>query len=258
MKNSDLKRFYKGDGIDPKDFVRLGQDGKIPEDLLPETGGTTILELSNVSGTLTDEQYELASDDNCIITLGTQRYYKMYDAATLIVYQTATRQAGQDSALYEYIEITKATKEWEYKEDNIVAANPTLEGTEAELTGIEIGKTKYKIPSGGGGAGGHLLTIVAKNKSGSHLSTATIRVIYSNETEESVTLTVDDSAQPEYTTIQNVVAFVFTENADVSNPIGSVTGTIGASGTATTLNEKILFTLYTDATCTIYVTQTGN
>lgn len=145
MKNSDLKRFYKGSGIDPKDFVRLGQDGKIPGDLLPETG-PTILELSDVSGTLTNEQYELASGDNCVIALGTQRYYKMYDAATLIVYQTGTRQAGQDSALYEYIEITKSTKAWEYKNDNIVAANPTLEGTESELTGIEIGGTKYKVP----------------------------------------------------------------------------------------------------------------
>ena len=33
-----------------------------------------------------------------------------------------------------------------------VSANPTLAGTEADLTGIEVGGTKYKVPSGGGGA----------------------------------------------------------------------------------------------------------
>lgn len=31
-----------------------------------------------------------------------------------------------------------------------VVANPTLVGTEAELTGLQVGNTKYKVPSGGG------------------------------------------------------------------------------------------------------------
>lgn len=35
-----------------------------------------------------------------------------------------------------------------------VSANPTLSGSEAYLTGLQIGSTKYKIPSGGGGGGG--------------------------------------------------------------------------------------------------------
>lgn len=32
-----------------------------------------------------------------------------------------------------------------------VVANPTLAGTEADLTGLQVGDTKYKVPSGGGG-----------------------------------------------------------------------------------------------------------
>lgn len=32
-----------------------------------------------------------------------------------------------------------------------VIANPTLAGTEGDLTGLQVGDTKYKIPSGGGG-----------------------------------------------------------------------------------------------------------
>ena len=35
-----------------------------------------------------------------------------------------------------------------------VSANPTLSGSETELTGLQIGSTKYKIPSGGSGGGG--------------------------------------------------------------------------------------------------------
>lgn len=31
-----------------------------------------------------------------------------------------------------------------------VAANPTLAGTEADLTGLQVGDTKYKVPEGGG------------------------------------------------------------------------------------------------------------
>ena len=33
----------------------------------------------------------------------------------------------------------------------VVSANPTLAGTEDNLTGLQVGDTKYKVPSGGGG-----------------------------------------------------------------------------------------------------------
>ena len=33
-----------------------------------------------------------------------------------------------------------------------VVANPTLAGTEDNLTGLQVGDTKYKVPSGGGGS----------------------------------------------------------------------------------------------------------
>lgn len=35
--------------------------------------------------------------------------------------------------------------------DGRVTANPTLAGTESSLTGLQIGSTKYKVPSGSGG-----------------------------------------------------------------------------------------------------------
>ena len=38
--------------------------------------------------------------------------------------------------------------------DGRVVANPTLAGTESDLTGLQVNGTKYKVPSGGGGGGG--------------------------------------------------------------------------------------------------------
>ena len=40
-----------------------------------------------------------------------------------------------------------------------VSANPALSGSEAYLTGLQIGSTKYKIPSGGGGGGSGSCTL---------------------------------------------------------------------------------------------------
>lgn len=40
-----------------------------------------------------------------------------------------------------------------------VSANPTLSGSETELTGLQIGSTKYKIPTGGGGGGSGSCTL---------------------------------------------------------------------------------------------------
>lgn len=36
----------------------------------------------------------------------------------------------------------------------LVVANPTLAGTESDLTALQVNGTKYKVPSGGGGGGG--------------------------------------------------------------------------------------------------------
>ena len=38
-----------------------------------------------------------------------------------------------------------------------VVANPTLAGTENNLTGIQVGETKYKVPAGGGGGGSEVV-----------------------------------------------------------------------------------------------------
>ena len=48
-----------------------------------------------------------------------------------------------------------------------VIANPTLAGTETELTGLSVNGTKYKVPTGGSGGGTqlyhHTLTVMLEN-----------------------------------------------------------------------------------------------
>lgn len=58
-----------------------------------------------------------------------------------------------------------ATKEYvdetfEKKADVVeVVANPELSGDEPDLTGLQVGETKYAVPQGGGGNNGHTLTV---------------------------------------------------------------------------------------------------
>lgn len=53
MENGDLKRYYKVNNQDAKDFARLNADGKIDKDLLPSDVGTTVV--ANPTGTATDD-----------------------------------------------------------------------------------------------------------------------------------------------------------------------------------------------------------
>lgn len=58
---------------------------------------------------------------------------------------------------------------WAIGTDNgtSVTANPTLAGTEAALTGLQVGSTKYKIESGGGGVeNGYVLIDITSGNAG--------------------------------------------------------------------------------------------
>lgn len=66
-----------------------------------------------------------------------------------------------------------ATKEYvdetfEKKADVVdVVANPELSGDEADLTGLQVGDTKYKVPQGGGGVAKYLHSVSAQLRLGS-------------------------------------------------------------------------------------------
>ena len=124
-------------------------------DVVTIDAGQEIVELTGLSGTLSNDDYAKVSGDNCVIKMSTQYLYRAFNASTLIVYQALTRQAGTGKALFDYVEITKADKTWELKADDIVEANPTVpEGeTPTDLTGLKVGNAYYNVPSGSGGGG---------------------------------------------------------------------------------------------------------
>lgn len=80
--------------------------------------GFDVLELSDLSGTLTNEQYALALSNQCLIKLGTQYYYKDIDSQYYLVYKAATRVAANDTYV-ENITITKSNKAWVYNAETI-------------------------------------------------------------------------------------------------------------------------------------------
>lgn len=86
------------------------------------------------------------------------------DIDTNTIYMVLDSEASQQGNVYnEYLYINNA---WELIGTTEVAetviANPTLAGTEAELTGLQVGDTKYKV-GGGGSELGEVITIDSTN-----------------------------------------------------------------------------------------------
>ena len=77
--------------------------------------GINVVELEGLSGTLSDEQYDKITKNNCMIMLSTQYFYKQYSAATVIKYGALPRVTANHGVVFESIDIDKTTKAYEYK-----------------------------------------------------------------------------------------------------------------------------------------------
>lgn len=75
-----------------------------------------VVEIHNMSGTLSDEDFAKISNDNCIIKASTQYFSKQYHASTLIRYG-ATPRIGNNKIIFDYIEIDKESKAFELKNE---------------------------------------------------------------------------------------------------------------------------------------------
>ena len=98
----------------------LTEDSKMEmiADYLKNSGlvGIETLSLDGLSGTLSDDEYAKILKDNCVITVGTQYYYKQYQAATAIRYG-ATPRLGTNKVIFEYVDIDKDSKAYEAKHE---------------------------------------------------------------------------------------------------------------------------------------------
>lgn len=114
----------------------------------------TLIELTSTSGTLTDEQYNSLVATPHAMVKWSNRYYRFnYDSGSNLYYISF----GYNSNIYSefrMMPINKTNKTYYFATSSIllsdaVVANPTLLGTEADLTSIGIKGTNYAIPSGG-------------------------------------------------------------------------------------------------------------
>lgn len=83
--------------------------------------GINVVQVTNMSGTLSDDDYNKLLQPNSVILASTQFYYKQYDASTMLRFASAPR-LGVDKVIFDYIEIDKATKAYELKNETYPAA----------------------------------------------------------------------------------------------------------------------------------------
>lgn len=83
--------------------------------------GINVVQITNMSGTLSDEDYKKLLQANSVILASTQFYYKQYDASTLLRFASAPR-LGVNKIIFDYIEIEKSTKAYELKNEQYPAA----------------------------------------------------------------------------------------------------------------------------------------
>lgn len=85
--------------------------------------GVETVNLVGLSGTFSDEEYAKIQKDNCVITVGTQYYYKQYSAATVIKYGAIPRaSANKAQVIFDYVDIDKSTKTYEVSHEEVPAA----------------------------------------------------------------------------------------------------------------------------------------
>ena len=113
---------------------------KVPE-------GMQVLELSSNSGTLTDEQYALASGNKCIVKYGITFLHKNKETGSNIKYDSFIEEHDTPPQFLQNYELTiyKSDKSFAINSLTVVYPNPALAGTESALTSLQVGNTKYKV-----------------------------------------------------------------------------------------------------------------
>lgn len=131
MENGDLKRYYKVNNQDAKDFARLNTDGKIDKSLIPDDVGATVV--ANPTGSATQDLTKLQVGETI---------YGIDTGTEVIANPTL---AGTEADL---TGLQVGNTKYAVPQGTQVVANPTLAGTENSLNGLQVGDTKYKVDSG--------------------------------------------------------------------------------------------------------------
>lgn len=102
--------------IDDIRKVTLTEDAKmemIADYIATGGAGINVVQISNMSGTLSDEDFEKIKGNNCMMMASTQYFYKQFSAATLIRYGALPR-ISNGKIIAESITVDRDTKHYEF------------------------------------------------------------------------------------------------------------------------------------------------
>lgn len=208
---------------------------------LPETGESNVIYLVPSAVSQTNDSYdEWVYINNTWEKIGTTQadltnYYTKSEVNTLL-----TNKANQ-SDLTSHVNNTNVhvtTQEkstWDGK--SVVGANPTMVGTEANLTGIDINGVKYKVPQGGSGG-----SSVWGEITGTIGNQTDLQQEFATKEEKSVLLSQSayDALVAQGAVVPNVTYYVYDDSSEVVVVDNEV---VFPQGTATVSNTKATLTI---------------
>ena len=159
--------------ITPENYAKLSEPNTVVKVSLPESGGNIYLQISNLGGAIyfgTSTFVSQGVGSQEIISFGlaiTPDYNVLMKCLEqkILPYPTSSDNGkilGVNASGQFALQPPPSP-------GTTVVANPTLSGSEAELTGLEVAGTKYKVPSGGGGTpigAGYTLSITSDSGGG--------------------------------------------------------------------------------------------
>ena len=120
------------------------------------TVGHIIVTIANSAGTLSQEDFDLLSGNNCIVLYGNNYYYKSYESSIDIEYRRLDSVKTVNQISDYYLNITKSNRGYTFSSNvdtrKKVEPNAATEpGTAAILNTLVIGDQEFIIPSSGSG-----------------------------------------------------------------------------------------------------------
>ena len=108
--------------------------------------GMEVVEIVSYDGTFNDEDYAKVSGNNCVILYGGELYYKTLENPYALSYTLPSIRLQNDGSITKIqIEISTEDKSYSVIDYSSVVGNPTFDGSEIALTGIEIAGQQYKV-----------------------------------------------------------------------------------------------------------------
>lgn len=100
------------------------------------------------TGTLTDEQLEKLTSDNCVLKIGNAYFHKSYESENGIDYKPMSMTSYMNGLWSTYFTANKTSKEYTIARTSPIEANHQLDANHSPSTmrNIKVGNTTYAVP----------------------------------------------------------------------------------------------------------------